>query len=252
MSQRAEPDPAAELYHGTSGREYHDGKRALNPQALPWVMALRAEKLQPHVSARDTVLEFGAGSGWNLGKLRCARRLGCDTAAFLRDRIEAAGAEYVESMAVVPPASVDVVICHQTLEHVLEPAACLSEFRRVLKLGGRLIVHVPWERERRYRGYHPQEPNHHLYSWNAQTLGNLLTVTGFSVQSVMVRAYGYDRFAANLACRWGLGESGFRLLRNTMILIRPLLEIEALARNERKAEKVEKVEKGVVEAGRGS
>lgn len=223
-----EPNPAARLYHGASGLEYHERKRALRPEALGWVMALRAEKFQPHVRARDVVFELGVGSGWNLGRLRCARRIGCDTAEFLAERVAALGIEFVREMSAVPEACADVALCHQTLEHLLDPAEALRQLARVLKPGGRLILHVPWERERRYFHYDPNEPNHHLYTWNAQTLGNLATVLGFRVEAVAARRYGYDRFAANLAARLRAGAAGFRLLRACLVASRPLWEIELI------------------------
>lgn len=230
MTKPQPADPAAVIYRGEQGKAYHDGKRQLRPDALPWVMAMRAEKFQRHVSRTDIVFEYGVGSGWNLGKLECARKIGCDAATFLRERVQALGVEFVENTAKVASECVDVAICHQTLEHVLEPASCLAELARILKPGGMLIIHVPWERERRYFWYDPTEPNHHLYTWNAQTLGNLLEVAGFAVESVTVRRYGWDRFAANAASRLGLGERGFRLLRWLMIALRPLMEVEGVAR----------------------
>lgn len=223
------PDPAVALYTGDPGREYHHGKRALRPEVLPWVMSLRAEKFQPHVQPEDTVFEFGVGSGWNLGKLRCARRIGFDAAGFLRERVQALDIEFVTEFPRAPAGIADVVICHQTLEHVLSPSECLRDLFATLKPGGKLVLHVPWEREKRYGRYRPEEPNHHLYNWNAQNLGNLVTVLGFRVLSVDVRTYGYDRFAANAAFRLGIGEGGFRLLRKTMVLLRPFWEVELIA-----------------------
>ncbi|HHY87138.1 MAG TPA: class I SAM-dependent methyltransferase [Verrucomicrobia bacterium] len=227
---RSDPDPAAALYQGASGRGYHEVKRELQPPALDWVMALRAAKFQPHVFPTDTVFEFGAGAGWNLARLRCARRIGCDAADFLADRVVALGIEFVRSPEAVPDGTADVGICHHVLEHVLDPAGALNQVARILKPGGRLIAHVPWERERRYGRYSTGEPNHHLYTWNAQTFGNLVALLGYRLEFVRVRRYGYDRFAATLAARLHAGEPGFRLLRACLILLRPLREIELLAR----------------------
>ncbi len=224
----AKSNPADKLYQGASGREYHEGKRALHPAALAWVMALRAEKFQHHIRASDVVFELGVGSGWNLGRLRCARRIGCDTADFLAERVTALGIEFVADIAKVPEALADVVICHQTLEHLLQPAEALGQMMRVLKPDGKLILHVPWERERRYAKFFPDEPNHHLYNWNAQNIGKLVTVLGYQIESIDTRRYGYDRFAANLAVRWHAGEKGFRLVRAVMIWLRPLLEVELI------------------------
>lgn len=44
----------------------------------------------------------------------------------------------------LPDASVDNVLCNQVLEHVFEPIAFLSELRRVLRPGGRLMMTVPF------------------------------------------------------------------------------------------------------------
>jgi SAM-dependent methyltransferase len=222
-------DAAAQLYQGASGERYHAGKRALKPQALGWVLALRAGKFQRYVQPDAVVVELGVGAGWNLGKLRCARRLGCDASEWAPEPARQLGIEFIKDLAAVPPALADVVLCHHTLEHLLEPAAALRQLARILKPGGRLILHVPWERERRYARYRPDEPNHHLYHWNAQNLGNLLAVLGFKLEAVSVRRYGYDRFAANLAVRLRLGAPGFRLIRAALLALRPLWEVELVA-----------------------
>lgn len=225
-----QPDSAAQLYHGASGHTYHGTKRALRREALPWIMALRAEKFQRHVSPDATVFELGVGAGWNLGRLRCARKIGCDTAAFLAAEVSAWGIEFVTNSEMLPDATAQVAICHQTLEHLLAPAEALRQLGRILKPDGRLILHVPWERERRYARYRADEPNHHLYNWNAQNLGALVALCGFKIESVTTRHYGYDRFAANKAVQFGIGERGFRLLRAGLIFLRPLREVELIAR----------------------
>jgi SAM-dependent methyltransferase len=222
-------NPAASLYQGTSGREYHDRKRALRPDALEWVLGLRAQKFQPHVRSDDVVFELGVGSGWNLGRLQCSRRIGCDAAEFLAQRVTALGVEFVTDISAVPDATANVAICHHALEHLLDPAEALNQLARVLKPGGKLVLHVPWERERRYSRYRPGEPDHHLYTWNAQNLGNLATVLGYRIESIGIKRYGYDRYAANAAARFGIGEQGFRLIRPSLIALRPLLEVELVA-----------------------
>jgi SAM-dependent methyltransferase len=222
-------DAASRQYTGVAGREYHEGKRALAPGALGWVMELRAEKFQFQVQPEDVVFELGVGAGWNLGKLRCGRRIGSDAADFLAGPVRAKGIRFVSRSQEVTDASVDVALCHHALEHLLEPVAALRELQRLLKPGGKLLLHVPWERETRYARYRSAEPNHHLYTWNAQTLGNLISLVGFEVEQVGVRRYGYDRFAANLAVKLRLGATGFRLLRAMLIALRPLREVELLA-----------------------
>lgn len=223
-------DSAQAAYVGAAGADYHEGKRGLPPVAVAWVTRGRAELFQSQVRPEDSVFEFGCGYGWNLAGLRCGRRQGHDIASQLRPVIEAAGIEFVPETSSLAVATADVVIAHHALEHVPEPRAVLVELRRLVKPGGRLLLAVPYERERRYRRYDPTEPNHHLFSWNVQTLGNLVAITGWTISLAGLRPYGYDRRAALLAVRFGLGERGFHLIRRVLQWTFPLREVVITAR----------------------
>ena len=221
---------AARHYRGEEGRRYHEQKRGVPEAAVPWVARLRAEKLAPHIRPEDVVFEFGVGSGWNLMNLNCRRRLGFDVADFLAPAVRARGIEVVSNTEQIPSGSVDSVICHHTLEHVPQPAQILTELGRILRPQGQLLLFVPFERERRYRRFQRGEPNHHLYSWNVQTLGNLVEEAGLEVAQAGLGGFGYDRFAAVWALRLHLGETGFRLLRRCLHVLRPAFEVRVLAR----------------------
>ncbi len=223
------PD-AEQHYRDAAGRQYHGVKRALPAEALPWMARLRAEKFRPFVRPTDTVLEFGVGVGWNLQALPCARKIGCDVATFLETDLRSAGIEFHPSIKELPDAVADVLVCHHALEHVLEPAKVLVELKRLLKPGGALLLHVPLETRRKCRRFDPAEPNHHLYSWNVQTLGALVSQCGWQVESAGVGRFGYDRFAGVWALRLKLGEGGFRLLRGLMHAARPEREVRIVAR----------------------
>jgi SAM-dependent methyltransferase len=164
-----------------------------------------------------------------LAELKCARRIGFDVSELLAVDLAGQGIEFVRESAALGDASADVMICHHMLEHALNPAAALGEMRRVLKPGGRLLLHVPFEQEERYRGHNPAEPNHHLFSWNAQTLGNLVAECGFQLVSVGIGPFGYDRAAATWASRLRLGEMGFRGLRAGAHLLLPASEVRLVA-----------------------
>lgn len=232
LSPMSAADAARAAYRGDAGRAYHEGKRALPPAAVPWVTRARAELFQPHVRPGDAVFEFGCGYGWNLGALHCARRVGHDVADRVQAEVLATGAEFAVDTATLPDAAFEVVLCHHALEHVPDPLVVLAELRRLLKPGGRLLLAVPYESERRYRRFDPTEPNHHLFAWNVQTLGNLVTVAGFQVRHAGLRRYGYDRFAAKLAVRLHAGEAGFRLLRGLGHALVPLREVAVVAERE--------------------
>ncbi|HEV7923713.1 MAG TPA: class I SAM-dependent methyltransferase [Verrucomicrobiae bacterium] len=222
-------EQAERHYRGDAGRRYQESKRGLPEQAIPWVAALRSRKFAPLIGSDDVVLEYGVGSGWNLGALACRRKIGFDIADFLEASLRAQGIEFVADTKVLPDAVADVVICHHTLEHVLHPSDVLEEIRRLLKPAGRLLLYVPFEREGRYEHFNPAEPNHHLYSWNVQTLGNLVVEAGFEVSNAGVGEFGYSRFAANWAAKLHLGETGFRAVRQLLHGLRPAYEVRLIA-----------------------
>lgn len=220
---------ATAAYTGLSGQQYHGTKRSIPPSALPWVHRVRTRMFQPHVGPDSVVLEWGCGAGWNLAGLRCARRVGHDITPDLAGTIRSLGVEFVLDPSTLPTGSFDVVICHHVLEHLPAPLAALEGFHRLLRPGGRLLLAVPFEKERRYRRFDPAEPNHHLYSWNVQTLGNLLKLSGWECRSLGLRDYGYERIAARWATRLRLGEPGFALIRRLVHGIEPIEEIAVVA-----------------------
>jgi len=214
-------------YIGEKGREYHEKKRAIPERAIPWVARLRAEKIQAFVRAGDTVFEFGAGFGWNLLELKCARKVAYDVAGFQTDAKTLI--EWVSDVGQLPDQFAEVILCHHVLEHVTNPLETLQLFQRLLKPGGKVLLYVPFEKERRYRQFNPSEPNHHLFSWNVQTLGNLVSECGFKVVSAGVDRFGYDRFTAKLAVKLKLCEFGFRTFRSIAHLLRPASEVRVVA-----------------------
>jgi SAM-dependent methyltransferase len=216
-------------YQGEAGRRYHLDKRGVPAVAFPWIARLRAAKFAPYVRSTDVVFEFGVGAGWNLAALDCAQRVGHDVTEFLEPELRGHGIKFVSATPQLDSASVDVAICHHTLEHVLDPAAVLRELHRLLRPRGTLLLAVPFEKELRYRRYHPDEPNHHLFSWNPQTLGNLVVDTGFKLDSITLGQFGYDRFASVWATRFALGERGFRSFRALAHRLQPGREVRLVA-----------------------
>ncbi len=222
-------DQAQRHYRGDAGRRYHLSKRGIPDEALPWVARLRSRKFAPFVRSGDVVLEYGVGSGWNLADLACQRKIGFDVADFLEPSLRALGIEFVAETRSLLDAAADVVLCHHTLEHLLQPADALKEMRRLLKPEGRLLLYVPFERQRGCDQFDRDEPNHHLYSWNVQTLGNLVEETGFKTTEAGLGEFGYSRFAAAWAVKLRLGEGGFRCLRKLLHVIRPAYEVRLIA-----------------------
>jgi SAM-dependent methyltransferase len=209
---------------------YHDPLLEIPEECFRWISRLRAGKLRPWLGDTAKILEFGVGSGWNLAAVPVAQRLGYDIGKHLRPVVEGRGIEFLDTVEAIEPASLPCILSHHCIEHVPDPNGVLSQIGTWLAPGGRLLLYVPFETERRYRNYDPEEINHHLYSWNVQSFANLVAANGFEIVSVRTRRFGYERRCAMLARKLGLGERGFRLLNALVLRFWKAEEIELIAR----------------------
>jgi len=138
------------------------------PTDRRWLAKLRAEAIQPFVKPTDTILEYGARDDLKVAEVIAARKLsvptGGDLASF-RD--------------------VDIVTCHHALEYLEEPIEIVRQLKEVMKPGGTLLVFALYDKAFR----HPNltEEVKHFYSWNVQTLGNLMIDCGYEFLSGEVR-----------------------------------------------------------------
>jgi len=55
---------------------------------------------------------------------------------------------------------------------------------------------------------------------------------GLKVVEGKLGRFGYDRFAAVWASRFRLGESGFRVVRRAVHLLKPMFEVRVVAERE--------------------
>jgi SAM-dependent methyltransferase len=133
-------------------REFYEGVWAGLPEdPEPWAWRRRRALLLAAVEPGQRVLDLGCGAGRFVAALRDAgtEPIGVELAetALARARANVPGADL---RLVTPNGSlplghgdVDVVWCSEVLEHVPDTIAFLTEIRRVLKRGGRLLVTVP-------------------------------------------------------------------------------------------------------------
>ena len=207
---------------------YYLKKVAMPEAAYVMLSRARARKLQPHIRPSDRVFEFGGGSGLNLASLVCAARHGSDINPSSNEVARQHGIEIVDSLDRIDDAY-DAVVCHHVLEHLTAPAECLVSVRPLLRVGGTLLLFVPYDEGRRYRKHIATDDNHHLYSWNPHTLANLVIECGFTLKSATLGMFGYDRISARLATALRVGDAGFRIIRQCGHLIRREHEVCVIA-----------------------
>jgi ubiquinone/menaquinone biosynthesis C-methylase UbiE len=185
-------------------REFYEGVwEGLPDDPEPWAFKRRRALLLGAVRPGERVLDLGCGAGRFVAALRDA---GADPvgvelaeAALERARRNVPGADL---RLVAPDGSlplghgeVDVVWCSEVLEHVPDTIAFLTEARRVLKRGGRLLVTVPDHgRAKRtllalaHYDAHYDPLGQHVRFYTRRSLTRALHATGF--EDVALKALG--------------------------------------------------------------
>jgi 2-polyprenyl-3-methyl-5-hydroxy-6-metoxy-1,4-benzoquinol methylase len=187
-------------------RDYHEGVWETLPEGLrPWELDLRKRFLLERVRPGERVLDLGCGEGAFAAELRGAGAsvLAADVAGEPLRRAHARDPQLELALLpaqgpwALPDASFDVVWAGEVIEHVAETAAWLSEVRRVLRSGGRLLLSTPAHGRlrmlalalsRRAFAEHLDPRGEHLRFYSAATLRQLLVDFRFS--DVRVRAAG--------------------------------------------------------------
>lgn len=216
-------------YIGGDGERYHKRKHDVSAKVFDWIAKARADKFGSWVKCSDSVLEFGVGVGFNLAALTCKSKMGFDTAAHLKPVVEDRGIQFVDDEGSIPNTAFDVVVCHHVLEHVNDPFAKLQKIRPWLKPGGKLLLYVPYEHERRYEKYRRDDSDFHLYSWTVQTAAYLVETAGFKVHEARLGRFGFDRFAAVVAMKLRSGQMGYRFFRRVLQIVLQKREVIIVA-----------------------
>ena len=130
---------------------YEDVWAELPDDPEPWAWEHRRALLLAEARPGERVLDLGCGAGRFLAALADAGAdpVGVELAegALERARRNVPGAELhrlgADGAIPLEDGSVDLVWCSEVLEHVPDTAGLLSEARRVLRTGGRLLVTTP-------------------------------------------------------------------------------------------------------------
>ena len=164
--------------------------------------------LQPLIPPDATVVDLGAGNCEFINAVHAHKRIAVDLNPDT-DRLAAPGVEVLrtssESMEAIPNDTVDVVFTSNFFEHLTSKDSLLTtltETRRILKVGGRLIVLMP--NIRNIPGAYWDYLDHHL-PLTHHSLSEALDLSGFRVDTVIPKFLPYTvRNSRVRARRWML------------------------------------------------
>jgi SAM-dependent methyltransferase len=173
-------------YYGQGGRRFPAPMEA----AIRWFREERVRAILAQQPAPGRILDIGCGRGLMLAALQ--RRgwevVGTEFAAPLAQAVAAEHgfpvyADADLSNLALPAQQFDVITLWHVLEHLPDPLATLQEVRRLLKVGGLLVIEVPnlesWQAQvGGGRWFHLDCPRH-LYHFGAQDLSLRLSALGF-------------------------------------------------------------------------
>jgi SAM-dependent methyltransferase len=122
------------------------------------------------------------------------------------ERVRAIEGSLPEALEQLEDASLDVVLCISTLEHLAEPQQALESFRRLLRPGGICLVNVPSWRGKRFLELSAfklhlspaAEMDDHKRYYDPRDLWPMLVAAGFLPSGITCRRhkFGLNTFAA--------------------------------------------------------
>lgn len=148
-----------------------------------------------------TALEFGARDVWTLRALDARSKIVCapraEPTVFIQEQIR-----IYEAPAALPDACADLVICDCVLEYLPEPRTALIHLKRALRSNGVIVVHALDDPD--FRGPRFDRAVDHYFSWNVQTMGNLLVDCGFDFLEGGVRKLPCEERVLQTSRRFGI------------------------------------------------
>lgn len=101
--------------------------------------------LEKYVSIIDTIVDVGCGYGLTLDRSTAKNKIGVEIDPVVTRFPTSRGIQIVNSMASIPDAVADVVICSHVIEHIhiSEVVPYLTAIKRIMKPGAICLLEVP-------------------------------------------------------------------------------------------------------------
>jgi ubiquinone/menaquinone biosynthesis C-methylase UbiE len=174
-------------------REYYE---SIVEERLSWIrkdrpshirhmeVATRARRFIDKGDRRLCVLDVGAGFGETLAYLKDLNcySIACDISGRALEVAKRSADDVIVCDAEALPIrneSIDIILCIEVLEHLVNPLNSLKEIRRVLRLKGKFILTTPNAASKCYK--HNKE---HIHHFNRETLTRLIGESGLGVMSI--------------------------------------------------------------------
>ncbi|OUU13810.1 MAG: hypothetical protein CBB97_25580 [Candidatus Endolissoclinum sp. TMED37] len=198
-------------------KKYWDYQKKIGdkPHHTRYINSKFSSKIRPS----DVVLDFGCGGGYVLNSLDCKKKIGIEINPSAKKQATKFGIQIHESLSEVHDNSLDVVISNSALEHIDSPRVVLSEFNRILKKNGKLMISVPHE-DLSY-AFEINDINQHLFTWSPMSFGNLVQKSGFQINNVTIQKIIQPPFANVIYATFGI--IGYKILGNAYRNIRKML-----------------------------
>ena len=140
---------------------------------------------------KKSVFEFGCGFGQNIYRIK-HNSVGYDISKFALDFCKRKGINVINNLKELKSKKFDIVLSCEVLEHLEQPLKALKQIYLILKKGGKLILTVP---RGKLKKLNLKDKNQHLYSWDYQTITNLLLRAGFTpINYEIMRMTGFKKF----------------------------------------------------------
>lgn len=197
----------------------------LHPQ---WLVLRHRREIEEWVKAQasGTLVDVGCGNG----RLRHAlpssvRYVGIDYPTTVALGYSGT-ADILGDAAALPiaDASVDVVALLDVLEHLPDPALAVAEAARILREGGRCLVHVPFL-------YPLHDAPHDYQRWTQYGLIHLFSSSRFAVQEISVTTHPVASASALLSLAMAQGALSALQRRSPACLVVPLVVVLIVASN---------------------